>query len=122
MIMNEMKLLSFSFRIFKISLDLQRKSHTISYKIKMHFKESKEPLGVSQYDFCFGHSIKLVCSFVHMHGIIKNNQNYTFIYIYIYIYIMKRFKLYIVLAYTFFKSYISKICNGFSLFIYIFVY
>ena len=86
MIMNEMKLLSFSFRIFKISLDLQRKSHTISYKIKMHFKESKEPLGVSQYDFCFGHSIKLVCSFVHMHGIIKNNQNYTFIYIYIYIY------------------------------------
>ena len=120
MIMNEMKLLSFSFRIFKISLDLQRKSHTISYKIKMHFKESKEPLGVSQYDFCFGHSIKLVCSFVHMHGIIKNNHNYTFIYIYIYF--MKRFKLYIVLAYTFFKSYIFKICNGFSLFIYIFVY
>ena len=27
-----------------------------------------------------------------------------------------------VLAYTFFKAYISKICNGFSLYIYIYIY
>ena len=27
-----------------------------------------------------------------------------------------------VLAYTFFKPYISKICNGFSLYIYIYIY
>ena len=30
----------------------------------------------------------------------------------------KMFKLYMVLAYTFFKPYISKIYNGFSLYIY----
>ena len=27
-----------------------------------------------------------------------------------------------VLAYTFFKAYISKICNGFSFYIYIYIY
>ena len=32
----------------------------------------------------------------------------------------KRFKLYIVLAYNFLKPYISKICNGLSLYIYIY--
>ena len=32
----------------------------------------------------------------------------------------KIFKLYMVLAYTFFKPYMSKICNGFSLYIYIY--
>ena len=38
---------------------------------------------------------------------IKNNRNYTV-----------QIKLYIVLDYTFFKPYISKICNDFSLYIY----
>ena len=31
------------------------------------------------------------------------------------------FKLFMVLAYTFLKPYISKICNGFSLYIYIYI-
>ena len=35
-------------------------------------------------------------------------------------FLKKMFKLYIVLAYTFFKPYISKIYNGFSLYIYIY--
>ena len=37
-------------------------------------------------------------------------SNYTFFF-------KKMFKLYMVLAYTFFKPYISKIYNGFSLYI-----
>ena len=47
---------------------------------------------------------------------IKNNYNYT-------VQIMPFFKLklYMVLAYTFFESYIFKICNGF-LYIYIYIY
>ena len=32
------------------------------------------------------------------------------------------FKLYMILSYTFFNLCISKICNGFSLYIYIYIY
>ena len=45
---------------------------------------------------------------------IKNNHNYT---VQIIPYFEKKLKLYMVLTYTFFKSYISKICNDLSLFI-----
>ena len=38
--------------------------------------------------------------------LVKNNHNYTLF--------KKILKLYMVLAYTFFKPYIFKICNGFS--------
>ena len=46
--------------------------------------------------------------------IIKNNHNYT---VQIIPYFEQKLKLYMVLTYTFFKSYISKICNDLSLFI-----
>ena len=44
----------------------------------------------------------------------KNDHNYTFL--------QERFNLYIVLAHNFLKPYISKICNGLSLYIYIYIY
>ena len=59
-------------------------------------------------------NITLVCNLVHMHAYnLKQSQlygsNYTLF--------EKKLKLYMVLTYTFFKSYISKICNDLSLFI-----
>ena len=62
---------------------------------------------------------ELVCNFMHMHGYIKNNNNDIVQIIHFF---QKKFKLYMVLAYIFLKSYISKTCNGFSLYIYIYIY
>ena len=50
---------------------------------------------------------------------IKNNHNFMIQIIHFF---EKIFKLYMVLAYTFLKPYMSKICNGFSLYIYIYIY
>ena len=48
---------------------------------------------------------------------IKNNHNFTIQIIHFF---ENMFKLYMVLVYTFFKPYISKIYNDFSLYIYIY--
>ena len=59
--------------------------------------------------------------------IIKNNHNYTVQISFFFFFFKKTLKLYMVLVYTFFfflkkytifKPYISKICNGFTLYIY----
>ena len=57
---------------------------------------------------------------MHMHDTIKNNYNYI-------IQIIPFFRkdlnyTWYILAYTFFKPYIYKICNDFSYYIYIYIY
>ena len=67
---------------------------------------------------CFGYQLLyrlllllLVCSPCICTGIIKKNHNYI---VQIITFFEKKFKIQIVLAYTFFKPYILKICNSFS--------